>query len=57
MVEVLVESEFEPDTVKAFLGLSRREFLDVLAHEGVLLYDPTEQELADEWRTVQRLQD
>ena len=37
------------------LGLSRREFLDLLAREGVPVYDPTDQELADEWKTVQGL--
>ena len=38
------------------LGLSRREFLELLAREGVPLYNPTDQELLDEWETVQRLE-
>jgi predicted HTH domain antitoxin len=41
----------------SILGLSRREFLDLLAREGVPLYDPTDQELQDEWKTVQRFMD
>lgn len=35
------------------LGLSRREFLDVLAREGIPLYDPPDDELAEEWKTAQ----
>ena len=38
------------------LGLSRREFLDLLTSEGVPVYDPTDQELADEWKEVKGLQ-
>jgi predicted HTH domain antitoxin len=37
------------------LAISRREFVDLLAREGVPLYDPTDQELAEEFQTVQRL--
>lgn len=37
------------------LGLSRREFLDLLSREGVPLYDPSEAELAEEFKTVRRL--
>ncbi len=37
------------------LGLTRREFLDVLAREGIPLYDPADEELADEWAKAQRL--
>jgi predicted HTH domain antitoxin len=40
----------------SLLGLSRREFLDLLAREGVSIYDPNDQELEDEWKTVQRLE-
>jgi predicted HTH domain antitoxin len=36
------------------LGLPRREFLDLLAREGIPLYDPSDQELAGEWKTVER---
>ena len=39
----------------SLLGLSRREFLELLAREGVPLYDPSDQELADEWRTISNL--
>src|SRR5437870_4341421 len=35
------------------LGMSRREFLDRLAHEGFPIYDPTDAELAQELQTVQ----
>ena len=36
------------------LGWSRRDFLDLLSREGIPLYDPTEEELAEEWQTAQR---
>ena len=36
------------------LGLSRRDFLELLAREGVPLYDPTDQELQDECKAVER---
>ncbi|MDZ7620315.1 MAG: UPF0175 family protein [Patescibacteria group bacterium] len=36
------------------LGLSRREFLDLLRQEGIPVYDPTERELDNELTTVQR---
>ena len=38
------------------LGWSRREFLDLLGREGIPLYDPSDAELADEWKTVQGLE-
>ena len=38
----------------SLLGLSRRDFLDLLTREGIPVYDPTDQELADEWQTVRR---
>jgi predicted HTH domain antitoxin len=38
----------------AILGWSRREFLDLLSREGIPLYDPKEEELAEEWKTAQR---
>jgi predicted HTH domain antitoxin len=38
------------------LGWSRRDFLDLLSREGVPLYDPSEEELAEEWKTAQRLE-
>jgi len=37
------------------LGWPRREFLDLLGREGIPLYDPSEEELAEEWNTAQRL--
>jgi predicted HTH domain antitoxin len=36
------------------LELSRREFLDLLAREGIPLYDPTGQELAEEIETARQ---
>lgn len=38
------------------LGLTRREFLDLLGREGIPIYDPTDEELADERKTVERLE-
>jgi predicted HTH domain antitoxin len=37
------------------LGWSRRDFLDLLGREGIPLYDPSEEELAEEWKTAERL--
>ena len=44
-----------------FLGQGRphsrlvaRDFLDLLSREGIPLYDPAEEELAEEWKTAQR---
>lgn len=39
----------------SLLGLSRRDFLDLLAREGIPVYDPTDQELEDECKTVRGL--
>ena len=38
----------------SLLGLSRRDFVDLLTREDVPHYDPTDQELADEWKTVRK---
>jgi predicted HTH domain antitoxin len=37
------------------LGLSRRDFLDLLGREGVPIYDPSDLELADEISTIRHL--
>ncbi len=37
------------------LGWSRRDFLDLLSREGIPLFDPADAELAEEWKTAQRL--
>lgn len=37
------------------LTISRREFLDLAAREGIPLYNPSEEELAEEFKRVQRL--
>jgi predicted HTH domain antitoxin len=39
------------------LGISRREFLDRLAREGVPLYEPTDEDLAHELKRVKSLAD
>lgn len=39
----------------SILGLSRRDFLDLLAKEGLPIYDPADDELARELRTVQHV--
>jgi predicted HTH domain antitoxin len=38
------------------LGLTRREFLDLLGREGIPIYDPSDAEFAAEQQTVQRLE-
>ena len=38
------------------LGISRREFLERLAHEGVPIYDPKDEELAQELQTLRSIQ-
>jgi predicted HTH domain antitoxin len=35
------------------LGLSRRDFLDLLARERIPVFDPTNEQLADEWTAAQ----
>ena len=37
------------------LGLARRDFLELLAKEGIPVYNPTDEELAAELGTIQRL--
>jgi predicted HTH domain antitoxin len=37
------------------LGISRREFLDRLAREGIPVYDPMDKELTQELETIQSL--
>jgi predicted HTH domain antitoxin len=37
------------------LGLSRRDFLDLLAKERVPFYDPSDSDLAAEFETIRRL--
>ena len=57
---LLVLKRFRQGTISSskaasLLGLSRRDFLDLLAREGIPLYDPADQELRAEWQTVQTL--
>src|SRR5438132_1243813 len=40
------------DTAARILGMSRRDFLELLAREGIPLFDPTPSELEDELKTV-----
>lgn len=37
------------------LGVSRRDFLELLAREGIPVYEPTDEQLADEFKTVGRI--
>ena len=37
------------------LGITRRQFLDLLAQENIPLYDPSEEQLAEEIKTVRQL--
>lgn len=51
----LVLKRFRQRTISSgkaahLLGLTRRDFLDLLAAEGLPLFDPTESELEDEVR-------
>ncbi len=39
----------------SILGMSRRDFLDLLAREGIPLFDPADEEFANELKTVQEL--
>ena len=38
------------------LDLTRREFLDLLGREGIPIYDPTDEQFADELKRVERLE-
>jgi predicted HTH domain antitoxin len=38
------------------LGLTRRDFLDLLGREGIPLYDPTNEQFADERKTMEGLE-
>lgn len=38
------------------LGLTRREFLDLLGREGISIYDPTQGQFAEEQAAVERLE-
>jgi predicted HTH domain antitoxin len=40
----------------SLLGMSRRDFLDLLAREGVPLYDPSDQEFANELKTIRKIE-
>jgi predicted HTH domain antitoxin len=56
---LLVIKSFREHNISAgkaaeILGITYRAFLDLLAKEGIPLYDPTEQEFEEEMRTVRR---
>lgn len=38
------------------LGLTRREFLDLLGREGIPIYDPTDKQFTEECKTIERLE-
>lgn len=57
---LLVVKRFRQGTISSgkaarILGMSRHEFLEVLAREGIPLFDPTPSELEDELKTVRSL--
>jgi len=57
---LLVLKRFRQGTISSskgarILGLSRREFLELLSREGIPVYDPSDEALADELKTVQEL--
>jgi predicted HTH domain antitoxin len=37
------------------LGMSRRDFLELLGREGVPIYDPSDEEFEEELKTIDRL--
>lgn len=38
------------------LGMTRHEFLDLLGREGIPIYEPTDEQFADELKTIERLE-
>lgn len=59
---LLVLSRFRQGLISSgkaarILGWSRRDFLDLLGREGIPLYDPSEEEMTEEWETVRRIGD
>jgi predicted HTH domain antitoxin len=49
------QGDLSSSKAASILGLSRREFLELLAREGVSLYDPSDEQLAEEMKTARRL--
>ena len=57
---LLVVKRFRQRTISSgkaarILGMSRRDFLELLAREDIPLFDPTPSELEDELNTVRSL--
>lgn len=38
------------------LGLTRREFLDLLGREGISIYEPTQDQIEEERKAVERIE-
>lgn len=38
------------------LGLTRRDFLDLLGREGIPIYDPSDDQFAEEQKIIERLE-
>lgn len=58
---LLVLKRFRQGTISSgkaarILGHTRREFLELLGREGIPLFDPTDEQLADERKSVERLE-
>ena len=49
------QSRISSSKAASMLGLTRREFLDLLAREGIPFFEPSAEQLADEFKTVQQL--
>jgi predicted HTH domain antitoxin len=57
---LLVLKKFRDGTISSgkaaeILGMTGRDFLELLAKERVFWYDPSDEEMAEEFKTVQRL--
>lgn len=58
---LLVLKRFRQGTISAgaaarILGMTRRDWLELLSREGIPLFDPTTSEFADELKTVRNLE-
>ncbi len=48
------QGELSSGKAASLLGMSRRDFLDLLASEGIPLFDPSDAELEKEFETASR---
>jgi len=49
------QGDFSSGKAASLLNMSRRDFLDLLASEGIPVYDPTDADLEKEIETARRL--